>query len=182
MNGRLTLSASVIVIGGLALGVGGRMCEQVDVQDGQRGRSRGPAAPDEAAAAPAGRTSRPRPRPGNIEGIAVNAETLAIDCPADPGPVPGGLRDREVEGQARGLAEVARVRGGGQEPGDPGGEAARRGQGEERAADAGPREGLRPERVRHLPHPVPPAAAPDVAARPHRSGPAPPAPRAGPAP
>ncbi len=90
MNGRLTLSASVIVIGGLALGLAAgcasksmsKMGSGDVVADRQRLMK--------LQSAPAGRTSRPRPRPGNIEGIAVNAETLAMTAQHIPSLFPEG--------------------------------------------------------------------------------------------
>jgi len=165
MNRRLTLSASVIVIGGLALGLAAgcasksmsKMGSGDVVADRQRlMKAVGANWADIQAKAKA----------GNIEGIAVNAETLALSAQHIPSMFPEGSGTEKSKAK----------------PGSAVGEAAGRLQGEERAADAGHREGLRAEHVRRLPHPVPPAAAPDVAAPPHHSGPAPPAPRAGPAP
>ena len=94
MNGRLTLSASVIVIGGLALGlVAGcasksmsRMGSGDVVADRQRlMKLQGASWADIQAKAKA----------GNIEAIAVNAETLALTAQQIPGLFPeGSLTDK----------------------------------------------------------------------------------------
>lgn len=94
MNGRLTLSASVIVIGGLSLGlVAGcasksmsRMGSGDVVADRQRlMKLQGASWADIQAKAKA----------GNIEAIAVNAETLALTAQRIPGLFPeGSLTDK----------------------------------------------------------------------------------------
>ena len=107
MNGRLRLTASVIVTGILVIGVAGCASQSASkmgsgdvVADRQRlMKSVGANWGDIQAKAKA----------GNIEGSA--RHLLA----ADPGPVPGGVGHRQVQGQARDLAEVAGVRGRGQE-------------------------------------------------------------------
>ena len=89
MNGRLTLSASVIVIGGLALGLAAgcasksmsKMGSGDIVADRQRlMKSVGANWADIQAKAKA----------GNIEGIAVNAESLALYAPHIPMYFPEG--------------------------------------------------------------------------------------------
>jgi len=89
MNGRLTLSASVIVIGGLALGLSAGCASKSMsktgsgdvVADRQRiMKLQGASWADIQAKAKA----------GNIEGIAVNAETLAMTAQQIPGLFPEG--------------------------------------------------------------------------------------------
>jgi cytochrome c556 len=89
MNGRLTLSASVIVIGGLALGVvagcASKSMSKVGSGDVVADRQRlmklqGASWADIQAKAKA----------GNIEGIAVNAETLTMTAQQIPGLFPEG--------------------------------------------------------------------------------------------
>ncbi len=94
MNARLTLSASVIVIGGLSLGlVAGCASKSMSkmgsgdvVADRQRlMKSNGANWADIQAKAKA----------GNIEGIAVNAENLALSAPHIPAYFPeGSLTDK----------------------------------------------------------------------------------------
>lgn len=94
MNGRLTLSASVIVIGGLSLGlVAGCASKSMSkmgsgdvVADRQRlMKLQGASWADIQAKAKA----------GNIEAIAVNAETLALTAQQIPGLFPeGSLTDK----------------------------------------------------------------------------------------
>ena len=100
----------------------------------------------------------------NIEGIEVSAETLAINAQYIPAMFPeGSLTDKskakpevwqkwpEFEAAAKKMeTEAAKLR-----------DAV---QGQERPAHPGHREGLRPERLRSLPHAVPRSAAPHLVA------------------
>ena len=94
MNGRLTFSASMIVIGGLSLGLlagcAGKSMSKMGSGDVVADRQRlmklqGASWMDIQAKAKA----------GNIEGIAVNAETLAMTAQQIPGLFPeGSLTDK----------------------------------------------------------------------------------------
>ena len=89
MNRRLTLSASVIVIGGLALGLAAGCASKSMSKMGS-----GDVVADRQRLMKAGGANwadiQAKAKAGNIEGIAVNAETLALSAQHIPSMFPEG--------------------------------------------------------------------------------------------
>src|SRR5437899_2082070 len=97
---------------------------------------------------------------GNIEGIAVNAETMAINSEHIPMLFPQGSLTEKSKAKPEIWQKWPEFESAGEQPGAMGGAAARRVPRQGRAANRGDHEGVRRQGVWHLPPAVPRPTAP----------------------
>src|SRR5437867_8602936 len=97
---------------------------------------------------------------GNIEGIAVNAETMALNSEHIPMLFPQGSLTEKSKAKPEIWQKWPEFESAGEQPGAMGGAAARRVPRQGRAANRGDHEGVRRQGVWHLPPAVPRPTAP----------------------